>query len=649
METFSAGARLVAEPVLQPLPRGYAMALPHIAALHRQQLMRWWGWLLLTTILFQLLIACRYFAVADLDQSPIALLFRGTMLVAHFATLSLLLLGPVLVLILLRPRPWLAIAVGVSCSSLILLALIVDTQVYQLYRFHINAGVLNLLLGGAARTTFVFPEVMYFQAGLVAAAVALIQIVVGSLWWRYVRRRPGSRLAARAIAVTLLGLIVSFHGVHIWADVIAYEALLEQTDLLPLRYAATAKRSLRAMGVNVRSQPAWIQHASSDRNGLAYPSSPLDCHPPRRPPNIIVILIDSWRFDALSAQVTPNIEAFVRRSVRFMDHHSGGNATRIGVFSLFYSIPGTYWHRVLIERQGPVVIEQLVKHSYDVQVFRSAPLFSPEFDRTVFAQIDDVRMQSDGNRPADRDQDLTDDFLSFLKSRSNTVPFFAFLFYDAPHSVDLPADYPLAFQPSAAGINYLELRNETDARPLLNRYWNSVHYVDHLVGKALTALEAQGLFENSIIVITGDHGQEFNDNRRNYWGHGSNFTRYQIGVPLLLYAPALAPAVHSHRTTHFDVMPTLMREYLGCGEPFSTYSVGASLFEVGGRETMIASEYADFAIVQPDRIVVVREQGMEVRGADYAELKGARLELNVIATALEQKSRFHQPLAPYSP
>ena len=52
----------------------------------------------------------------------------------------------------------------------------------------------------------------------------------------------------------------------------------------------------------------------------------------------------------------PSLDAFARRSARFMDHHSGGNATRIGVFSLFYSIPGTYWHQILAERQGPVFV-----------------------------------------------------------------------------------------------------------------------------------------------------------------------------------------------------------------------------------------------------------------------------------------------------
>ena len=56
-------------------------------------------------------------------------------------------------------------------------ALLIDTQVYQLYRFHINAGVMNLLLGGAARETFDFSASMYLQATAIALAIIAVQSV----------------------------------------------------------------------------------------------------------------------------------------------------------------------------------------------------------------------------------------------------------------------------------------------------------------------------------------------------------------------------------------------------------------------------------------------------------------------------------------
>jgi uncharacterized protein len=615
--------------------------IPPRNASTRNLLLRWCGWLLLSTIAFELVIAARYFGVADFDQGPGSLAFRAAMLLAHFTVLSVALLVVVFVLVLLRGPVWLVVPLGTSLSIATLLALLIDTQVYQLYRFHLNAGVMSLLLGGAAQETFDFSASMYMQAAAIAFAIIVVQSVTAWLCWRYVLHNPGSRRVARALTLALLGAVVTFHAVHIWADTRAHEPLLEQIDVLPLAYAATAKRSLRALGFDVRSQPSPKLSRGEDRGGLVYPLYPLTCQPPRTPPNIIVIIIDSWRFDALNAQVTPNLDRFARRAVRFMDHHSGGNGTRMGVFSLFYAIPGTYWHRMLAERQGPVFITQLLERRYDVRAFRSAPLFSPEFDRTVFADVGSLRVRSDGKDSIERDRDLTSDFLSFLGSRSGETPFFALLFYDSSHKLEFPPDRQ-PFRPSAADVNYLRLNATTDPLPLHNRYRNSLHYVDSLVGEVLTEVKERGLLEDSVVVITGDHGQEFNDNRRNFWGHSSNFTRFQTGVPLLLYSPTLAPASHSHRTTHFDVVPTLMREYLGCDMPFPSYSVGRSLFEPGGRDTLVLSEYSDFAIVTADRIAVIREQGMQVLGTTYSELKDARLAPETIEAALEQKSRFYR-------
>ena len=86
-------------------------------------------------------------------------------------------------------------------------------------------------------------------------------------------------------------------------------------------------------------------------------------------------------------------------------------------------------------------------------------------------------------------------------------------------------------------------------------------------------------------------------------------------------------------------MPSVMRDYLGCDDPFSTYSVGHPLFEPGGREAIVMSEYADFAIMHGNQTAIVRKQGMEVRDAAYIKLD-SRLAPDVIASALEQNARF---------
>lgn len=607
----------------------------------RQLLLRWWGWVWVGTTLLAMLVSLRYLVVAQPAETSDALLFRWVMLIAHLGTMSLVALALPMLISRLLPRPMPIIVSTLALAVLLLTALLMDTHVYQLYRMHIDMGVMNLLLGGAASETFIFPGVMYLQSLGIIGGISACMVLLGWLAWRWVQRSQPQPRLRRALLGVYVASVVAFHGVHIWADARGYEAITVETDVLPVRYAATAKRFMRDLGIEL--QPPTLTAQSMDsRSALAYPLKPVNCVKAANPPNIVFIVIDSWRFDSFSEKATPNIARLARKSSVFTEHYSGGNATRIGVFSLFYSIPGTYWHRVLNEGRGPVIMRELLDQDFNIQIFRSTPVFSPEFDRTVFVDVPNLRVRSDGTSPAEWDRDLTDDFKEFLGKRNTGQPFFSFLFYDAPHSFQFPADYPLPFQPSLAEVNYFLLNKNSDPRPFFNRYLNSVHYDDSLVGEALQAIEDAGIGDDTIIIVTSDHGQEFNDSGDNFWGHNSNFSRYQTGVPFIWYQPGRPPAVYQHRTSHFDVMPTLLREAFGCQVPFDQISVGKPLFDTSPREVMVMSDYDEFAIVEPHRVAAVRRSGISVFDSRYQPLRNSTLAPDVIAQALEQKRRFYK-------
>lgn len=609
----------------------------------KQQLLTWWGWTWLATVALALLIAQRYLEVIQPTPTTTVAVFRWAMLVAHMGSMALVALLPGLLLSRLLPRPATVIGVTLTLAGLLLTALLMDTHVFQLYRMHIDMGVMNLLLGGAARETFVFPGVMYLQALGIVAVIAITLLLLGWVLWRGAQRMQTPLPVQRTLLAAFLACLFGFHGVHMWADARGIEPLLVQTDVLPMRYAATAKRFMRKLGIELKPQVLTAQAQARDNgSALAYPLHPVNCSRRSDAPNIVLIVIDSWRFDAFSERITPNIAKLARRASVFKEHYSGGNATRIGVFSLFYSIPGTYWHRVLNENQGPVIMRELLDQQFDIQVFRSTPIFSPEFDRTVFVDVPNVRVRSDGATSAEWDRDLTDDFKAFLGKRSGQQPFFAFLFYDSPHSFDFPKDYPLPFEPSLDDVNYFELNRDSDPQPFFNRYLNSVHYDDGLVGEALAAIDAAGIADDTMIIVTSDHGQEFNDSGDNFWGHNSNFSRYQTGVPFIWYQPGRPAAVYEHRTSHFDVMPSVLREMLGCEVPFEQISVGQPLFDPSPREVIVMSDYDEFAIVEPDQVAAVRRSGISVFDSRYRPLRNSAISPKVIAEALEQKQRFYK-------
>ena len=603
----------------------------------RADLLRWCGWFFLCAAALFVLLALRYLGVVDLPDGAGARAFTVAMFLSQGAALAGLGTLLVLPLVLIVPRRRWVIAASFALALSGLSLMVVDSYVWQQYRLHLDASIWNLVTGGAFGETFVFATRTWLKLGFIVLVLGSWLAGCAGLAARMVRRR--GRLAGVALAISLGILFVVQNGIYAWASAAGYTPITGQTRILPAYRPLTAKRWFRKHGLMPHAE-APVKLATS--MGLAYPRAALRCAASASPPNVLFVVIDSWRADALKPEVTPNLARLAEESQRFTNHVSGGNATRIGMFSLFYGLPGTYWHDMLGERRGAVFVQELMRQGYDVEVFRSAPLFSPEFDRTIFVGVPDLRLRSDGARAWQRDRDLTEDFVGWLDKRDSKRPFFALLFYDSPHKYDFPPDWPLQFKPSLAEVDYMALSNSTDPVPFHNRYLNSVRYVDQLAGEALDEVRARGLLEDTVLLVTGDHGQEFNDQHLNYWGHNSNFSRFQTQVPLFVRWPGEAPSVHDHATSHFDVVPTLMNRVLGCSNPPADYSVGRDLYDTSSRGVLTLASFNDYAAVEPGkRYVVVWSTGdIDTLGPDYRPRPMTSDDRQALQDALKQRSMF---------
>lgn len=604
----------------------------------RALLLRWAGWFFLANAAVALLIALRYLGAVEFPAGENAVLFSVLAFTGHFASLGFI--GAVLLFlpILFLPYRRLILMLGVVLASLFILGITIDTFVFSQYRFHLNGMVLNLLLGGAAEEIFTFSGSMWLTAGLFVVALVAVEWWLARRVWSFVLATPG-RPHGYLVGALLFTVFLAENVMYAWADANSYTPITRQIRFLPAYQPLTAKSWFIEHGwVDPDARPALARIDKS--SALDYPKEQLQCEHPARHLNILYIVIDSWRFDTMTEGVTPNIYRFAQQSLVFEDHYSGANSTRTGIFTLFYGLPGTYWHAMLAEQRGAVLIDQLLAQGYRLGIYASAKLFSPEFDRTVFAAVKDLRLRSEGGSPQERDRNITDEFGDFLDGA--TQPFFGFLFYDSPHGYDFPPGYPLPFQPSWSAVNYVLLDNDFDRTPFFNRYKNSVNYVDSLVGEVLQRLEEKGLLENTVVLITGDHGQEFNDNKLNYWGHNSNFSPWQTRVPLVIRWPGKQQRHIHHQTSHFDITPTVMHDLLGCKNDFRDYSSGKHLIEGAPREYLLLSSYGQFAVMEPDRITVVDEFGhVSILGNDYREIAGAFLRADRMRAVMEEMSRFY--------
>lgn len=525
--------------------------------------------------------------------------------VGHAATLAL----PAFAVYLLVGRSGLrrtAVGIMAGVCALAAMLLLLNRQVYAIYRFHINGMIMNMITGPGAGDIFVLDPMLLVKELLILLLAA--GAVVG-LWFLAVTlfRRLGKAYVWQ-VSVMLVVCILFGHLYHAYAAFVRHAPVMRAAVTLPYHYPLTARSLMTSLGVREPEKGEF--DGLSDLGGeIAYPTRPLETSVPDSLPDIYVILLDSWNRRAFSPEITPNAWRFAQENAMFTNHVSSSNGTRCSVFGIYFGVPGYYWESFEAARRTPVLIDRLQELGYDIQAYPSANLHNPDFRRMVFRNVVGLNADSYGGATVlDNDSILTERFVADMNARiaepsKRDRPAFAFLFYDLPHAIALPADKNRRFTPAWDFADYTKLDNDLDPTEFWNLYLNCVYQDDLLLGKALDAIARReaSTGRKAVVIVTGDHGQEFNENRHNYWGHSSNFSLSQIGVPLIVSLPGVTEkgGVYGHRTTHYDFAPTLLGRYLGVVSPAETYSVGRDLTDSESRGWHIAGANLNFAFVIP--------------------------------------------------
>ncbi|MHB1311799.1 MAG: sulfatase [Gemmatimonadaceae bacterium] len=100
------------------------------------------------------------------------------------------------------------------------------------------------------------------------------------------------------------------------------------------------------------------------------------------------------------------------------------------------------------------------------------------------------------------------------------------------------------------------------------RYRNSLHYVDAAIGRLLDDLRARGTLGQTLVVITGDHGEAFADLHTDNWVHRNRLYEENIRNFMFVAAPGLGGGVvvSSRLGQHGDILPTML-SLLGIAAP----------------------------------------------------------------------------------
>ncbi len=494
---------------------------------------------------------------------------------------------------------------GILLSVVSTAAMLVDAIVFAQYNFHIDGAMLSLFFSEAGTELVPFSLPMFLTA-----AGGFLAVIALSSGLMYAAVKFGNKHLTRAAAVMSVIFLSGTVVFHLWHAVVSFQGeqqMLERNRIFPCNIGVTANRLLLKLGFKASEK----QDLNVEIKSFAYPRKPLIFKENAKKYNIVFVMVDALRGDVVTPEIMPYFSSFIKEGAYFRNHLSNGNCTRVGVFSVFSGLPGTYWNQALTAQRGSVLAEALLKRDYQSGVFFSAALTNPEFDRTVFAKIPDMVLRRNGKTKIARDREASADFKKFILNRDKNKPLFAVLMLDALHGYEMPSDFKRRFQPAQDLMNYLSLRPDDPELKLkiFNMLKNATSYSDVQLKEIIEFVRTELDMENTILVVTSDHGNECNEANNNIWGHNSKFSRYQLHVPLLLSGGPIEKGEFNHRTFHVDIVPTLM-QMLGCENPIADYSLGQSLFNQNNRDLMIISSYSNRAMLYGDIIYEMTKGGV---------------------------------------
>lgn len=464
-------------------------------------------------------------------------------------------------------------------------------------------------------------------SNLVLFAVPALLISLASIWMRPLRRGR--------VAVFLFGLIAA------WSFVLAISGLDQVARIaLAIGLASVLFRCVAGRERGFLRLARWTAPvglaligvlmvgnlATALWGGRAVAPASVDG---RTPPNVLLIVLDTVRADAMTPygaerDTTPNLNRLAARGVVFEQARSTAPWTLPSHASLFTG----RWPFEMSAEVGrpldstfPTLAERLSERGYATGGFvanlencnswyglaRGFQHYEDYYENAVVSPLETLRCSRLGRAAATSKLGwslikavakpesyryrksaamINRDALAWL-SKQGERPYFLFLNYFDVHDPYVP--------PAGADRKFSAARTGEELSPeevVRDAYDDCLAYLDDQVGRLLDELETRGKLENTLIVVTSDHGEAFGEHGLN--GHGVSLYRPETHIPLIVVHPESAPAGRrvGHPVSLRDVPPTVL-DLVGAGgdSPFPSASLASTWSEdahtVGAHEPVL--------------------------------------------------------------
>ena len=310
-------------------------------------------------------------------------------------------------------------------------------------------------------------------------------------------------------------------------------------------------------------------------------------------PNFIFVLVDTLRADHLGVygyarDTSRNVDAFARESLLFASSRSQSSSTFPSVNSILTSRSPTLFlgqpgQALGIPAEIPSIAEILRRNGYRTAAISGSPIVRNTPHRlnptAGFGRGFDTFEEECLWDPA---ACLNGRALKHLRGEDNR-PFFLYLHYIDPHDPYRPprserGSFRFARPRAASEKKFIRQGEPTpiaamiyggqpdpgvtpaELQHLIDLYDEEIAYFDRRFAEFLAAVREAGLLDNTILVFTSDHGEDFLEH--GHILHGRTLFDTSIQTPLILRIPGVKPRVVTEPVQNLDIVPTLL-DYAG--------------------------------------------------------------------------------------
>ncbi len=322
-------------------------------------------------------------------------------------------------------------------------------------------------------------------------------------------------------------------------------------------------------------------HESQEKKVLAFWQNPVIIKPSLQNPKIILVSLDTLRADHLGSygykrNTSPNLDALAKEGILFTHTYAQSSWTLPSHVSLLYSLNSAshqvYYADQRIDTSLPSIANFLQQDGYQTFAITSGGYVSRIFGfDDGFVWYDEPLDKSKdplGQFEAERLFSYTSEWLK--KNRDN--PFFLFLHtYQTHGPYYCPSPWNEQFLQQDAEWHKMDLTQfwashgkdytfaPEELANIVSLYDGEIRYTDEMLIKPLiNLLKSLDIYDETLILITSDHGEEFYEHKG--WLHGRALYDESIRVPLIIKFPQ-SKFKEKRITTKcrlIDIMPTIL-------------------------------------------------------------------------------------------